>query len=308
MKKVLLATIYMLTLMLHSMAQKETAAKGWETQIPKDCFCCNDKIYNLPTTPPISGPDQVACDSSASFSTYNCPGAQVQWTVSPATAISGQNTSTVTLSPTYTATSYTLTVTIKCGNKTVTNQKTVKIKIIQNCTAKFSIVLTELPNGLFRIDATPQTTAGVTHYWGVLGNSAFPECTHIPLIQIQNSGTFGATVSSSGIFTPIGMGTGINPGTANTPYGYQYSGLGNSGCYKITHWVKCCDGWHKYTQCFCITQNASKQAPEKPGQEVPIPNSNGKMKLIKPYELKITETIEERASDNEIPKNLKSSS
>lgn len=302
MKKLLVTIITSFALTIGAFAQK---GQEWITQVPQDCFCCNEKIYNLPAKPPISGPDVLSCDSVARFTTLSCPGAQVQWTVSPATNISGQNTSTLTLSPPYTASSYIITVTIKCGNKTVTNQRAVKVKTVANCNPKFTIVLTELANGLFRIDAKPQTTAGVQHYWGVLGNGNGAACTAVPLSQIQTGGTFGASVSATGVFAPIGMGTGINPGTNNSPYGYQYSGFGNSGCYKITHWVKCCDGWYKYTQCFCITQSANKAANSNAGQEVAVPNSSAKIKLLKPHEIKVTETAVEKANPKEIPENLK---
>ena len=302
MKKLLFTIISSFALTMGAFAQK---GQEWVTQVPQDCFCCNEKIYNLPAKPPISGTDYLSCDSAYNFTTMKCPGAQVLWTVSPAANISGQTTPTLTLSPVYTASSYTITVTIKCGNKTVTNQKVVKVKKVENCSPKFTIILTELPNGLFQIDAKPQTTAGVQHYWGVLGNGNGATCTAIPLSQIQTGGTFGASVSSTGVFAANGMGTGINPGTNNTPYGYQYSGLGSNGCYKITHWVKCCDGWYKYTQCFCIAQSASKVANPNAGQEVSVPNSSAKIKLIKSWEVKVSETSVEKASEAEIPENLK---
>ena len=302
MKKSLLTIISSLVLVLSAFAQK---GQEWITQVPQDCFCCNEKIYNLPAKPPISGPDYIACDSAYNFTTMKCPGAQVLWTVSPTANISGQTTPVLTLSPVYTASSYTITVTIKCGEKTVTNQKVVKVKKVENCSPKFTIVLTELPNGLFRIDATPQTTAGVQHFWGVLGNGNGATCTAIPLAQIQTGGTFGASVSPTGVFAPNGMGTGINPGTNNTQYGYQYSGLGNSGCYKITHWVKCCDGWYKYTQCFCIAQSANKAVNPDAGKEVTVPNSAAKMVLRKKYEINVSETVVEKATEAEVPENLK---
>ena len=241
-------------------------AQNLQTNITDtSCFCCNG-FYALPT-PVINGPTTVDCGQKPVYFIKACPGATITWSVSaPNTIASGQGTSTITLAP-VTGTNYSVAVQIKCGNKVVESKIPVRVNAIQNCTAAFSIILTQLPNGNFKIDANPNTTSGTLHYWGLVGNGTGNTCTPIPLNDIINGATFGESVSPTGVSTPIGMGTGINAGT--TGYGYQYSGLGNSGCYKLTHYINCCGIWYRQTQCFCVSfSNARSANPEITKSEV----------------------------------------
>ncbi len=99
------------------------------------------------------------------------------------------------------------------------------------------------------INVNPMVTSGATHYWGLLGASSQNDNTPIPLSTILSGGSFGLTVSSTGVATPIGMGTGITASTSG--YGYQYSGVSFGECFKITHYIKCCDTWYSQTNTYC---------------------------------------------------------
>lgn len=117
------------------------------------------------------------------------------------------------------------------------------------CNPKFTI--TTSLNSLCNIvvNAVPVVTAGAEHYWGLVAMPGGCNTTPIPASTILSGGTFGVHVSSTGVVTPIGMGTGITGGT--TGYGYNYQGVSNNICFKITHYIKCCNKWYSQTNCYC---------------------------------------------------------
>jgi hypothetical protein len=228
------------------------AQTGSQTNVTDtSCFCCNG-FYALPK-PVITGPTVVKCGEKPVYTVKACPGATITWSVTaPNSIATGQGTNTIALNPVSGA-AYSVAVQIRCGNKVVETKISVQVIQIPNCSPKFEITVKQLPNGNFQVTANPlsgNVTAGVQHYWGLVGNGNGSTCTAIPLNQIQTGGTFGISISSTGICTPVGMGTGLNCAAG---YGYQYNGLGNVGCYKLTHYINCCGEWLRQTQCFCVS-------------------------------------------------------
>lgn len=98
-------------------------------------------------------------------------------------------------------------------------------------------------------DINPVIATGTEHYWGLVLASGPTDVTPIPLTTIQNGGSFGLSISSTGTVTPIGMGTGINASTSG--YGYHYEGVAFGACFKVTHYIKCCNKWYSKTKTFC---------------------------------------------------------
>lgn len=230
----------------------------WDSNTPKDCFCC-DKAYNLPTKPQIAGLEKVECGASGQYSTSNCPGATTTWAVSPSIPFTGQGTNSISFNS-IPAGSYTLSLTISCGKKRYTSTKTITALAPLNCTPAFLLSVVQMPNGLLNINAVPTTTAGVEHYWGISYNGTFPNCSPVtPILLNEITGgttSAGGHVSTAGLFTQVGTGTGVTGGTA-APYGFFYGGFPNNSCFKVTHYVKCCGVWSRQTQYGSIgTSNA----------------------------------------------------
>lgn len=233
--------------------QDLNARVNWINNYPDKCFCC-DGVYNLQEKPQIIGPQTVDCESPITFTTGSCKGTSINWSVSPSTAFTGQGTSSITLNPPYIASSYTVNVSIRCGEKTVTNAVSFVVSKPQNCIPNFLVGVEQLANGFVKINAVPSAGAGVEHYWGVVYNGTYPNCnlpcTGIPLVSIQNGSTYGAHLTSAGAFSALGMGTSITSGSS--PYGFNYSGFPNNSCFKITHYVRCCGEWFRQTACVSI--------------------------------------------------------
>ncbi len=99
------------------------------------------------------------------------------------------------------------------------------------------------------INVNPVVAAGAQHYWGLVGASSLGDNAPIPLSTILSGGSFGLGVSATGVATPIGMGTGIT--ASSSGYGYQYQGVALGQCFKITHYIKCCNKWYSTTKTFC---------------------------------------------------------
>lgn len=99
------------------------------------------------------------------------------------------------------------------------------------------------------INTIPSITSGVQHYWGAVYATGISDNTPIPITSITSGGTWGLSVSSTGVVTQLGMGTGVNGGT--TGYGYNYLGFPLGKCFKITHYIKCCDKWYSQTNTYC---------------------------------------------------------
>lgn len=99
------------------------------------------------------------------------------------------------------------------------------------------------------VNVNPTVTAGATHYWGMMGATGLGDNTPIPLSSIISGASFGLSVSSTGVATPIGMGTGIN--ASSSGYGFHYEGAAFGTCFKITHYIKCCSKWYFKTITYC---------------------------------------------------------
>jgi hypothetical protein len=243
MKNFLMAFIAVIGITFQLNAQ--ITDNNWITNVPTTkCFCCDNKYFNLPNLPPITGPTSINCNATASYSTIACPGATITWAISPAKPFLGQGTSTITLNPAHTPGTYTISVTIRCGEKTVKNQLVITIKELPNCIPNFMITLEEKPNGLYQVSTTPTTTSGVIHFW------LLHEVANCP------NGAVTATSSNWNLYiTATGSLSTSNAAITGgaTGYGYQYGGLGKGKCYRLTHYVYCCGQWKSQTKCFCLT-------------------------------------------------------
>jgi hypothetical protein len=249
MKKMLIALVA-----IFSFAFANAQPPTWTTNTTGKCFCC-DPYYNLPTPPPITGPTSVDCGGAGTYSTTACPGASIQWSISPAQPMSGATTSTMTVNP-FAAGNYTITVSIRCGNKVVTSQIQVVVKPQECCTAAFLVNLQELPGGLYQITATPTCTSQNMHFW------LLEEVTGCP-------GTSVAGGLYTWLFIPkSGTPTSKSPATSNISafpvggYGMQYTGLLKPKCYRLTHYFLCCGKWQVQSKCFCLTSTAKAKMSE----------------------------------------------
>jgi hypothetical protein len=146
----------------------------------------------------------------------------------------------------------------------------------EKCNPKFSAAPFVINNqGNVIIHVNPVITSGAQHYWGLLGATGLTDNTPIPLSTIINGGSFGLAISSTGAATPIGMGTGINASTSR--YGYSYQGVALGQCFKITHYIKCCNKWYSQTNTYCT--KLCSEVKEGAVTEVPVqdvPNLNTK--------------------------------
>jgi hypothetical protein len=238
----------------------------WETSVPKDCFCCNEKIYNLPTKAPITGPQSVSCGTKAVFNTIKCDGATTEWSISPSiSGLTGEGTSTLTIPETAPAGSYTITLTIRCGKKIIKNQVKFTITEVKNCTSDFNYIVRQEGNVRW-IETTPvMQTPGQEHWWGMQYNGTFPNCNpcaSIPFNEFNKSKVWGGYINPSGVLSTY-MGTGITTGP--TPYGIKYTWPANS-CVRVTHYVKCCGVLKRTTYCISISEGVNKMI-SKPNDE-----------------------------------------
>ncbi len=120
----------------------------------------------------------------------------------------------------------------------------------EKCNPNFTVSpFTLNAQGFLIINTIPTVTSGAQHYWGAVYATGISDNTPIPLSSIISGGTWGLSVSSTGVATPLGMGTGINAGT--TGYGYNYLGFPLGKCFKITHYIKCCNKWYSQTNTYC---------------------------------------------------------
>jgi hypothetical protein len=130
------------------------------------------------------------------------------------------------------------------------------------------------------VNVNPSVTAGAQHYWGLAGASGIGDNTPIPLSTILSGGSFGLGVSSTGTATPIGMGTGITASTSG--YGFQYSGVSFGQCFKITHYIKCCNKWYSKTITYCtklcpeVKESATTEVPVKDVQNLDVKAGQGR--------------------------------
>lgn len=232
----------------------------WENNVPKDCFCCDEKVYNLPQTPPITGPQTVSCGTKAVFTTIPCKGASLNWSVSPSiSGTIGANTATFTIPDNAPAGNYVITLEFRCGNKVFKNQVKFSITEVRNCTSDFTFSVQTHSDGSATISTVPTLqVAGQEHWWGLQYNGTFPNCNpcaSIPFNQMNASNVWGGYIGSNGILSTY-MGTGITTGT--TPFGISYRGFSVNKCVRITHYVKCCGVLKRTTYCFDITGAVNK--------------------------------------------------
>jgi len=224
------------------------------------CFCCNG-YYNLPA-PQISGPVQVNCADKPRYSISACPGATVNWSVSPSVPFTGNGTNAITLTPPLSASAYTITVTIGCGRGKVSSNLVIKVTTIQGCTPDFNLTLKQTSSGSVMIDAVPASTSGVEHWWGIVYNGTYPNCTipcvSIPFSIINTRNVFGGvheTAAIPTVFSQHGMGTQVTAGSSG--YGISYS-FPNNSCFKVTHYINCCGVWYRQTACVSIGTTSAK--------------------------------------------------
>lgn len=126
-------------------------------RVPDPCDC-----INYPQKPAITGTTLACACDPIKFSTLKCPGASYSWTVTDnkGNNISYTSGGTNAISLNYSlaqqvasgATSFTVTVVIKCGDKYVTNTITVPIKPVPKTNVSFS--LTDDGNGNYTATAT----------------------------------------------------------------------------------------------------------------------------------------------------------
>ncbi len=248
----------------------------WTSNVQNKCFCCGE-FYNLPVPPPIIGATVSDCNKSLIYSTTTCPGANITWSISPSLSFSGQGTNSISIAGPINPGSYTITLTIRCGNKTVTNQLQVIIREDKQCRPDFLVSVTELPNGNYQVNAnpTPPLPAGVYYHAWIL-----EQVTGCP-------GTVTAASAGWNLYywlTP----TSSNPAVTGTPGGgYQYPGLGKGRCYKLTHWIYCCGSWKKQSKCFCL-------ADAGPGAKMNLSESALN-----------ANTVTEEVQDSQVPAELK---
>jgi hypothetical protein len=243
---------------------KEIASQKGLSNIPK-CFCC-DNAYNLPV-PPISGPKIVKCGDTARFTTNDCAGAKLSWSVSPNANFQASGNG-ISFYPPLSPGTYTITLQLRCGKAVVTNSYVFTVEKPLSCNPAFSFTYTLLANGLININTVPDPSTqvpGTEHWWGIQGNGPFPNCNSCAAIEFSNfnssaTGVWGGYINPSGILIPY-KGTGITKGSSG--YGINYSGNPNNSCIRITHYIKCCGVLYRQTQCASFTTVNGKLAKPK---------------------------------------------
>ena len=218
------------------------------------CFCCND-FYNLPK-PKISGPLDISCDKQVTYSIPKCPDATIVWSIVPSIPFTGQGTSSITITPPISVSSFTITVTLTCGRGIIRNQIKVRVSQPQGCNPAFLVSTQEISSTMFKVLGIPTVpTLGYQHYW--------------ILSQISNcggSGTVGMTgwalsYTAAGNVVPQSNPAIVTAGPANN--GYQYPGLAKGQCYTLTHYILCCGQWKYMRKCFCMNNQAKMTMTEK---------------------------------------------
>ena len=114
------------------------------TEVPDPCAC-----IKYPEKPAITGTTVACACDPIKFATVKCPGASYSWSVKDNKgnniSLSGVNTNAITLNYSLAqqvasdATSFTVTVTIKCGDRFVTNTIVVPLKPIPKTNISFSL-------------------------------------------------------------------------------------------------------------------------------------------------------------------------
>lgn len=140
----------------------------WDSSIPEECFCCNEKVYNLPKPPPITGTTLACACDPITFSTMNCPGASYSWTVTDnkgnvisftanATGNSIKLSYSLAQQMASGASGFVVTVEIRCGNKIVKN--TIKVPMKPIPPTNISFTLTDDGAGNYKATANAMAPA-----------------------------------------------------------------------------------------------------------------------------------------------------
>ena len=243
MKKLLLGVLcsFLLTCVFAQVDRRADAAthqdlkmieKGSDSNIP-DCFCCNDSIFKLPGTPQIIAPAGPLCACDViKFSTIKCSGAKINWTVTDdkgnTISVTGNGTSSITLNYTLAmqvasgATSLTVTLEFRCGNKVVRNTIKVALKPIPKTNISFSI--NDDGNGNFTANATGMAPGN--------GNGWTLKEVNCPIPSPCNwvAGPIKWQASGNSIAIPNGV-------------------LVKGKCYVLTHYVNVCSATWISTPC-----------------------------------------------------------
>jgi hypothetical protein len=236
----------------------------WDSNVPKECFCCDNRVYNLPKPPPInytpsghpSFPSAICPCNTNTFSTMKCEGATFSWAVNSNTgplSFTGNGTPQITLQfppngpALWAITSVVVTVEIKCGQKTVTN--TIKVPVLQgggNANVNLSVNFPSGGPGSFTATNMPSAA--------LFGNGWTLRAFNLP---------YSVPCDTWDGSTPI-----IANGIGNS---FSFGGLTTGKFYRIVHYVNLCSPtwvagscvrW-KHT-CFVIMNAAAKMAkPEE---------------------------------------------
>ena len=225
MKKLMLSTILCL-FFTASFAQIDVMKKGWDTQLPQGCFCCDESTYSLPQKPQISGLDTLCRCNAATYSTEKCKGASYSWSVvdnnGNSVAFTGQASASINITGPYANNANTILITVKitCGKKTVTNTKTVLLKPLPNISDNINV--NQNPNtGVFTVTASG--VAGYGNAWRFVEVVGPDDCV------TWKSGNNLAQVASAN-FSWTGT---LSPG--------KY--------YRLIHWVEKCSATWK-AECY----------------------------------------------------------
>jgi hypothetical protein len=246
-------------------ASAQTGTPDYDSNI-KECMCCQP-YYNLPKTPPISGPTHVSCTTSPVYSTTTCPGANIVWTVTPAIAFTGQGTPSIHITGAILVSSYTVTVTISCGNKKVSNTIQVQVEQAKPCCPDFLLSTQEISATLFQVNGTPSAscpTLGFQHFWVL---SQISNCSGTGTVGMSGW-TLGYTAAGAAIPQP---NPAITPGPSGN--GYQYPGLAKGQCYTLTHYIYCCGQWKYQKKCFCM--NNARMAGRQAEAQIGVTETSG---------------------------------
>lgn len=104
-----------------SRANYESLSKDSSVSSIPPCFCC-DGAFNL-SKPVISGKiDNLKCGEKYAYSINQCRGASINWSITPSVPFSGNSTNCISVAfPSSTTSGYVITVTVRCGNKSISS-------------------------------------------------------------------------------------------------------------------------------------------------------------------------------------------
>jgi hypothetical protein len=214
------------------------------------CFCCYPN-YNLPK-PRIQGPTRFCCEERPTYSISKCEGASISWTTSPAGLIAGPtNGPTITLISPIPVSTFTITVTIKCGNNaSVSSTITVIVDRPQSCDAAYVLATQEIDATHFQVTGIPSSP----HVPSKCKNDDFFYLTKIDC-NTGNNIAYVAYMYYPTSGTPISSDPAhVNAGTSG--HGFQDNNLDKGTCYRLYHYVYCCGKWSYVSKTFTMNNSA----------------------------------------------------